>query len=327
PLSSQAAIGGAHAYSVSLWSVGATLLGARLLTGIWQWRQILRSTEPFPRGQRYSDSVPVLLSPRAPVPMTGGVFRPKIVLPETATNCDNDSLKAIVLHELAHVKNRDALWTLLSYGVLLAHWWNPALWWLRRQLLLSMELAADSQALNAGASPIRLAEVLVRVTEDARVPIVAASGSNLGQRVEALMQGQQPRNLRSSWPARTAPMVIALLAACGGTPEPDGQVGAPNVQSAETGWTDSIRTNVRSLTSCFEEAINLDDLGASEIEFLLSWETTPNGRTQFPKVSQSTLPPAPELMRCMVREMEEWRFPERTATTPVLNYPVRLRLN
>jgi hypothetical protein len=55
-------------------------------------------------------------------------------------------LKAVLAHELAHIARHDAVWRLVAAFALALHWGQPLMHWLRRQLLLGQEMAADELA-------------------------------------------------------------------------------------------------------------------------------------------------------------------------------------
>ena len=51
----------------------------------------------------------LLMSGRLPMPYTSGLFRPDIVLPESAAEWDDRRRRAVLCHELAHLRRRRAL--------------------------------------------------------------------------------------------------------------------------------------------------------------------------------------------------------------------------
>ncbi|MEM7309646.1 MAG: M56 family metallopeptidase [Planctomycetota bacterium] len=136
---------------------------------------------------------PVHISAAAPVPLSIGVRRPRIVLPPwVVEQLERDELKAVLLHELAHVKNRDG-WVQLIQSVTGAlHWWNPMVRRLNQRLSAAREELCDNHALTA--LPARgFAEVLVAVAERAlpgRARLAGASlgGSELHGRVARLLR-------------------------------------------------------------------------------------------------------------------------------------------
>ncbi|MBL8821706.1 MAG: M56 family metallopeptidase [Planctomycetia bacterium] len=91
-------------------------------------------------------SVALRVSPFLGSPATIGWWRPTILLPATWTEWQKDECKAVLAHELAHVRNRDfPLWLAVQFAAAL-HTYHPLVRYLVRQLLGELELAADRLA-------------------------------------------------------------------------------------------------------------------------------------------------------------------------------------
>jgi len=94
---------------------------------------------------------PVVLAAGARGPAVVGLFAPVVVLPpELAAGRAARHLRQVLLHELAHVRRRDAPRALLTLALACAVWWHPAAWIARRRLALQRELACDRRAAAAG---------------------------------------------------------------------------------------------------------------------------------------------------------------------------------
>jgi hypothetical protein len=52
--------------------------------------------------------------------------------------------RAVLVHELAHLRRRDHLVRWLELAATVVHWWNPLFWLVRRQLRAHAELACDA---------------------------------------------------------------------------------------------------------------------------------------------------------------------------------------
>jgi hypothetical protein len=104
----------------------------------------------------------LLVSARVANAVALGVLRPTIVLPAAMVQSGSpQTLRAVLLHEWAHIRHRD-LW-LLALGrcllaVLFAH---PLFWWLRRTIRTDQELLADAAA--AGENRHDYAQELIRL--------------------------------------------------------------------------------------------------------------------------------------------------------------------
>jgi bla regulator protein BlaR1 len=65
-------------------------------------------------------------------------------------------LKAIVAHELCHVRRRDNLATALHMGVEALFWFHPLVWWLGARLMEERERACDEEVLLMGSVTSRV---------------------------------------------------------------------------------------------------------------------------------------------------------------------------
>ena len=73
----------------------------------------------------------------------------RVVIPATLPKqIGSERLRWILAHELAHVKRRDHLVRWLEWLACVAFWWNPIVWWTRRNLRLDEEVACDAMVLD-----------------------------------------------------------------------------------------------------------------------------------------------------------------------------------
>ena len=75
-------------------------------------------------------------------PVTIGLFRPCIVLPER--EYDAAELDCILAHEYTHIRRRDIAYKWLALLVGAVHWFNPLVWLLRREIDRACELSCDA---------------------------------------------------------------------------------------------------------------------------------------------------------------------------------------
>lgn len=120
-----------------------------------------------------------VVSREARGPLVMGTFRPVLVLPEGLSEAlDQSRLEHVVLHELAHVKRRDALRALFCAAVQMAYWFHPLVWIATRRLGVLRESCCDRTALayargeSEGYSRALL-EVAARVAGERREPGLA----------------------------------------------------------------------------------------------------------------------------------------------------------
>ena len=78
-------------------------------------------------------------------------MRPTIVAPAEAEHWSAADRRAVLAHELAHVRRNDCLSHLLARVAVALHWPNPLVWWAERRLRAEREMAADDAALVSGS--------------------------------------------------------------------------------------------------------------------------------------------------------------------------------
>ncbi|MCA9645458.1 MAG: M56 family metallopeptidase, partial [Myxococcales bacterium] len=97
-----------------------------------------------------------------PVAATRGFFKPRIeIARELVGRVDDDELRAVLLHEAAHLQGRDPTWLILSAISIglnpFGRWLRPAL----GQWRFARELQCDRSAVTLGAEPLALASAIV----------------------------------------------------------------------------------------------------------------------------------------------------------------------
>ena len=75
-------------------------------------------------------------------PLTFGVFRPTVLLPEDLPVRDAQ-FQLVLAHELAHIRRKDCLRKLLLTVCLCLYWWNPLVWLAAICSKRDAELACD----------------------------------------------------------------------------------------------------------------------------------------------------------------------------------------
>jgi hypothetical protein len=142
--------------------------------------------------------VAILESSRVATPLTTGIFAPRVILPVTWRSWPDEKLRAVLAHELAHVRRRDPLIALAAYLNRAIFWFHPLAWWLERTLATSAEDACDDAAVPVVGTPRRYAEVLLDMVEAVRRSRgrvawqgVGVDGTGLlGQRIDRILHGK-----------------------------------------------------------------------------------------------------------------------------------------
>ena len=211
---------------LALWVLGCAVVGARFAMGAGRasWmaaraseaRHASTKMEELRRALGIRRRVRVLESADAPMPLTWGILRPVVLLPEGAAQWPPARLRSVLLHELVHVERLDLLAQAVAQAACCLYWFHPLAWMAARQLRKERERACDDAVLSAGvAAPDYAGHLmdLVRAVAATRnrwedAPAMAEA-SDLESRVRALLDGT-----RSRYPlSRRAAVAIASVAA------------------------------------------------------------------------------------------------------------------
>ena len=76
-------------------------------------------------------------------PVTFGLRRPVVLLPSSLDALPADVCRAVVAHELWHVRRRDWAWVIVEETVRSVLWFNPAMWWLISRIQNCREEVVD----------------------------------------------------------------------------------------------------------------------------------------------------------------------------------------
>jgi beta-lactamase regulating signal transducer with metallopeptidase domain len=194
---------------VVLVALALAACGAAWLVRLWlRLRRVLGARQPETDGRlrRLLAEVARAAGLRAPPrlcrceglasPVAFGLWRPEVCLPLRAAQLRDDELRALLAHEVAHVRRADAFWLWLGAILQALLPWQILLWPARRRLHLVAELRCDAEA-SRSSSPTAVAECLLEVASwrrpQAGLPALAsgmaARPSALRRRVEAVLEG------------------------------------------------------------------------------------------------------------------------------------------
>ena len=108
-------------------------------------------------------SVRLLIHAERTIPVVWGILRHRLLLPDAARTWSAEQLQSVLLHELAHIKRRDAIAQLLTQLACALHWFNPLVWFASWRLHVERERACDDLVLASGVRPSAYAEHLLDV--------------------------------------------------------------------------------------------------------------------------------------------------------------------
>jgi beta-lactamase regulating signal transducer with metallopeptidase domain/protocatechuate 3,4-dioxygenase beta subunit/5-hydroxyisourate hydrolase-like protein (transthyretin family) len=195
-----------------VWAVGAIGIGCFGAVGAWFVFRAGRTGSELRDGaawemlqdlrQRLNISRPVrlIVSARAMMPMTWGIFRPRLLLPVESAKWDHDRLHAVLLHELAHICRWDCATQLLALGGCAIYWFNPLAWLASRQMRIERERACDDVVLTRGSSATQYAEHLLDLAREFNprpmsnlTAVTMARRSGLAGRISAILSPNRDR--------------------------------------------------------------------------------------------------------------------------------------
>ena len=151
------------------------------------------------------DEPPRLLrSEDTKMPFACGVFSPTIVLPAECDTWSLDRRRAVLLHELAHVRRHDLVGHTLGRLACAFYWFHPLVWNAAKQLRSESERACDDLALACGARATDYAEhlldIVTSVKRDATPSVALAMARR--KEFEGRMLAILDPELRHSSPSR-----------------------------------------------------------------------------------------------------------------------------
>ncbi len=212
-----------------LWAAGASVVLLPSAAALWDlhrlkaassrdlddsWCKLLAEMR-----KKLSISKPVDLRISAnPGPLTSGIFRKTILVPQTAADWSIDRRRLVLAHEMAHVKRNDALGQCLSQVVCGLYWFNPLVWYAVHRLRLERERACDDYVLSLGAPAPDYADHLVQIARGMnnglRLAVSMAHPSQLKSRIVAILDSRVRRKQMTRF--TTAALLTATVAITAG---------------------------------------------------------------------------------------------------------------
>ncbi len=90
-----------------------------------------------------------------------GVFRPVLLVPVSIlSEISVEDLRAILAHELAHIRRYDFLVNFCQMLIEAVLFFNPGVWWISRRIRIEREACCDAAGVKAAGRPVKYAQIL-----------------------------------------------------------------------------------------------------------------------------------------------------------------------
>jgi TonB family protein len=204
----------------AMWLAGAALVASRMIAMHLHARlTIRRATAASEREhETMADVVRHSMLRRPPLvarssnglPMTAGVLHPVVLMPSAAADrFDDDELKAVLAHELAHVERRHNLAAVVQNVATTLFWFDPALWLANLRLHVEAEKDCDERVLEIAPDRPTYLSAMLKASYGFIAPrpagVSCMSTSQLKERMDNLMRHQKSET-------RSIPHWLALVA-------------------------------------------------------------------------------------------------------------------
>ena len=163
----------------------------------------------------------ILMSENVSSPVTFGLFRPVILLPDRFASLSHEEQASIVCHELIHIRRHDWALALAEELVRAIFWFHPAIWWLLGRIQLTREQVVDQEVIRYTGDRSRYLDALLaiasqRFSADLAPAPLFLKKRHLRQRVESIVSGvpMTKRNLLLPLAAAftTLPVIVGIAA-------------------------------------------------------------------------------------------------------------------
>jgi len=210
------------------WLGGTLLMFGRLVVGVVNVRRIVREAVP-PVGAEWDALIEnarrsigarpaarIVISPRAAMPFTSGLVRPVIVLPASAEEWTAERRRAVLVHELAHVRRRDLLTNAVVQLACAVYWFHPLVRLAARRVRIEAERSCDALVVAAGTRASDYAGDLLEIARTMRssatgaVALAVARRSDFEGRLLAILAPDCGRNLLTA--ARATLVALSFVA-------------------------------------------------------------------------------------------------------------------
>ncbi|MEW5918144.1 MAG: M56 family metallopeptidase, partial [Gemmatimonadota bacterium] len=208
-----------------IWLAVAVIVAGWLAAGFFSVRRIVRRARPlddrtwtiplYEIADRLEiDATPRLLrSDDVKMPFACGLLTPTIILPAESEGWDLERRRAVLMHELAHIRRRDLVGHTLGRLACAVYWFHPLVWTAVRRLRIESERACDDLALVCGLRPSNYAEHLLDIVSGlgrTRTPAIAIPMAHRREFEGRMLAILDPEVRRRAGRRQSAGILVAL---------------------------------------------------------------------------------------------------------------------
>lgn len=233
--------------SALIWGIGAAALGLYFVVGYWRTTREFDMSLPVEHPfcgewlQRQKEKMPLRRQirirqfDRIGTPLTYGVRRPTILLPNQTLEEQPKTLTYILTHEYVHIRRFDCVSKLLLSAALCLHWFNPLVWVMYVLANRDLELSCDEMVLRLLGIENRSAYAMALLEMEEKRSgfgaLYSAFGKNaIEERIGAIMKMKK----RSLLSVVMAVVLVFTLTACLATSPVEEETSAQT--ASEIAW-------------------------------------------------------------------------------------------
>ncbi|MGE5678192.1 MAG: M56 family metallopeptidase, partial [Pseudomonadota bacterium] len=189
-------------YLLYIWLIGAFSVLLVNITGYLRFSAYMKKTGRPAAEEQYNilksisrdrRQVSLVCNSHVATPMLMGIINPCIIIPDEGYG--EEQLKNILLHELSHMKRFDIAVKWLTLLASAVHWFNPLMYFLRKEIDRACELACDELVVKDldSAGKQSYGETLIAVAAEQKLPLgvlqatMCEEKKDLRNRLKAIM--------------------------------------------------------------------------------------------------------------------------------------------
>lgn len=197
---------------LSIWVAGTAIFGLYFFVTHTRFRKSIRDAVPVTNAyvldwQKYNATfrpIKIKQSDKIASPLTFGIFKPVIILPDIIELYEEEEIRHILTHEYVHIRRFDYLSKILLAVALSIHWFNPLVWLMYFLANRDIEMSCDEIVVKAldKKSSAHYAMTLINAADSQNQLAALYSGfakHALEERVQAILQTKKKSNIGASF--------------------------------------------------------------------------------------------------------------------------------